>query len=117
MTNKYLAGVDIGRTGAKTSIYDLKGQIISSGYREYMCQYPKPNWVEQDPELLVTQAMESAREAMSKSGIKTDEVAGIGLSTQRCCSIFVDKQGNVLRPMISWQDNRTIAEVQDMREK
>ena len=117
MANKYLAGIDIGTTGAKTAIFDLHGTIVSSGYREYTCQYPRPNWVEQDPELLIMKAMESAKEAVSRSGIDPSEIAGVGLSTQRCCSIFVDRQGKLLRPMISWQDNRTTAEVQDIRSK
>lgn len=117
MTSHYLAGIDIGTTGAKTAIFDLQGKMIASGYREYTCQYPHPNWVEQDAELLVAQAIESAREAVSRSGIDAGEIGAIGLSTQRCCSIFVDGQGKLLRPMISWQDNRTEAEVADMRAK
>src|SRR5512135_3122139 len=115
MANQYLAGIDIGTTGAKTGIFDLAGHLLGSGYREYTCQYPKPNWVEQDPELLVAEAMRSASEAVGKAHIAPHAVAGIALSTQRCCSIFVDAQGRSLRPMISWQDNRTSAEVEEMR--
>lgn len=117
MANKYLAGIDIGTIGAKTAIFDLNGNILSSGYREYSCSYPKPNWVEQDASLLVEAAMESAEEAISKSNVNPRDIASIAVSTQRTCSIFIDKAGNLLRPMISWQDNRTTEEVEEINTK
>ncbi len=117
MANTYLAGVDVGTTGAKTIIFDLQGNIIASGYREYTCYYPKPNWVEQDAELLVTSAMDSAQETLSKSGIPPEEIASISFSAQRCCTLFIDKDDKLIRPMISWQDNRTAAEVEEIRKQ
>ena len=56
MANQYLAGIDIGTTGVKTGIIDLNGNVISCGYIEYGCSYPKVNWVEQDAQLLVESA-------------------------------------------------------------
>jgi len=117
MSTIYLAGIDIGTTGAKTAIFDLSGTMVSSGYREYVCDYPKANWVEQDPELLVASSMEASREAIAKSGIDPKAIAGIGVSAQRSCTIFVDRNGVPVRPMISWQDNRTSAEVDDIKQK
>ena len=67
MANRYLAGIDIGTTGAKTMVFDLTGKAIASGYREYSCVYPKPNWVEQNAPLLVSSAMEASREAHLES--------------------------------------------------
>ena len=117
MANKYLAGIDIGTTGAKTSIIDLKGNLLASGYREYPCFYPKPNWVEQDAQLLVESAVESTKEAISKSNVNPIDIASVAVSTQRTCSIFIDKFGKPLRPMISWQDNRTTEEVEEINAK
>ncbi|GAG58502.1 unnamed protein product [marine sediment metagenome] len=88
MSNKYLAGIDVGTTGSKTGIFDLNGNLISSGYREYSCSYPKPNWVEQDAKLIVGSAIESAKEAISKSNINPRDIASVSVSTQRTCSIF-----------------------------
>ncbi len=48
MKKKYLVGIDVGTTGTKTIIFNLEGQIVGSGYKEYKCYYPKLNWVEQD---------------------------------------------------------------------
>jgi xylulokinase len=117
MAGKYLAGIDVGTTGAKCGILDLNGNLIASGYREHGCSYPKPNWVEQDADLLVANAMEAAREAVAKSGIVPTEIASVSLSSQRCCTLFLDAEGKLIRPLISWQDNRTSAEVEEIRQK
>ena len=114
MDDIFLAGIDVGTTGAKTGIFNLDGKLISSGYVEYTCSYPKPNWVEQDAAHLAKAALESANKAISKSGIDSKKIASVSASTQRTCSIFIDKSGNPLRPMISWQDNRTIKEVEEI---
>lgn len=117
MSDKYLAGIDIGTTGAKVAIFDLKGNIISSAYKEYTCSYPRPNWVEQDPLVLIESTMDACRKAVAKSKINPENISSIGLSSQRSCTIFIDKQGNILRPMISWQDNRANTEVKEIESK
>ncbi|MBM4430990.1 MAG: xylulose kinase [Chloroflexi bacterium] len=111
---KYLAGVDVGTTGARCVIFDLKGNIIDGDYREYGCTYPKPGWVDQDMMFLLSQTMEACKAAIAKSGVKPEEIAAVGFSSQRSVTGPIDKNGNPVRPMISWQDARTAAEVADM---
>jgi xylulokinase len=117
MTGKYLAGIDIGTTGSKAAIFDLKGNVLGSAYNEYECSYPKPNWIEQDPAQLVDTAMSAARKAIALSGIDPVKIASAGFSTQRSCAIFIDKSRKPLRPMISWQDSRCTEEIKDITEK
>jgi xylulokinase len=117
MANKYLAGIDIGTTGSKATIYDLQGNSVASGYHEYKCEYPKPNWVEQDADHIIASSMQSAKDAVDDAKIDIAEVVSISFSAQRCCSIFVDKDGKQVRPMISWQDARTADEVEDIQAK
>lgn len=112
MGEQYLAGIDIGTTGAKVALFNLKGDILSSGYREYPCLYPKPGWVEQDLNLMVKSALEASRECMEKTNIKNTEISAVSLSTQRSCTIFADKDGNEIMPMISWQDGRSSHEAE-----
>jgi xylulokinase len=111
---KYLAGIDVGTTGARCALVDLQGDIISSEYREYGCTYPKPGWVEQDLDFLVAQTMEACKAAITKSGVDPKEIASVGFSTQRSVTIPVYADGKPVRPMLSWQDARTGAEVADM---
>jgi sugar (pentulose or hexulose) kinase len=60
----YLAGVDIGTSGAKGMVFDLQGNPLASAYREYPCSYPKPGWVEQDADHLVEATMDAMARAV-----------------------------------------------------
>lgn len=113
---KYLCGIDVGTTGAKTMIFDLESRVLGSAYREYGCTYPKPNWVEQDIEMVLEKTFETCREAVIRAGISPLDIAGVSLSTQRTTSIFLDGQERVLKT-ISWQDNRTTEEIGEIGEK
>ncbi len=116
MVKKYLIGIDVGTTGTKTIIFDLKGTIVGSGYKEYSCYYPKPNWVEQDVNIIIDAIFETNKQALKNSGINPSNVASIAASTQRGCCVFVDYNDKPLK-MISWQDNRTIEEVSKIDQK
>ncbi len=113
--SKILAGVDVGTTGARCMLFDPQGKRIGGHYCEYGAEYPKPGWVEQDASLLIDKTMEACRAAVTESGVCPSDVAAIGFSTQRSVTCPVDVQGNAVRPMISWQDARTGAEVEDMK--
>ena len=111
---KYLAGIDVGTTGARCALFDLKGNLLFSEYREYGATYPKPGWVEQDLDEMVERTMEASKATIVKSGFDPKEIAAIGFSTQRSVTVPVHKDGSKVRPMLSWQDARTGAEVGDM---
>jgi xylulokinase len=111
----YLLGVDIGTTGAKAIVFDPKGKQVSSGYYEYPCTFPRPNYVEQDVVLIVNRSMDAAAKAVEQGGFQKDDIAAISFSTQRCCTIFLDEAGALIRPMISWQDNRTVTELDQIK--
>ena len=115
---KYVASVDIGTTGSKGAVFSLSGEMLSSAYREYPCTYPRPGWVEQDADLLVRSAMEALKQAVENaSGINASDIVSLSVSAQRCCGIFLDEKEKQLRPMISWQDNRTADEVIEIEKK
>jgi len=115
MAEKYLVGIDIGTTGSKVAIFDLSGKIISSGYREYGCIYPKPNWVEQDLKMMLRLTAEASRECINKSNIDLSSIIAISLSAQRSCTIFINRSKDEIIPMISWQDGRTSSEVETIK--
>jgi len=116
----YLLGVDSGTTGVKAKLYDLKGKVMAEAYKEYGCIYPKPGWVEQDVHMLLEALYDVLAEVVKKAraqGIKPEEIASIGLSTQRCTHMYLDKDNNVLRDglALSWQDCRCIEENEWMK--
>lgn len=112
----YLAGVDVGTTGARCMIFDTSGRPVGGHYCDYGATYPQPSWVEQDGDLLSAKAMEACRAAIASAGIPPHDIASIGFSAQRSVTCAVDRQGRLVRPMFSWQDARTAAEVEDLRQ-
>jgi xylulokinase len=95
-------------------VFDLSGNALGSGFREYPCTYPRPGLVEQDADLLVESTMQAMAEAVRASGVSPAQIASLSLSAQRCCGIFLDAHDRQVRPMISWQDNRSPVEVKEI---
>jgi len=103
----YLMGIDVGTTGTKTILIDEAGKIISSSLEEYPLYTPRPNWAEQNPEDWWSATIKSIKGVLAKSGIKGEEIKGIGLSGQMHGAVLIDKNYKVLRPCILWCDQRT----------
>ena len=112
--NQYIASVDVGTTGARCALIDLNGKIVASEYCEYGAVYLKPGWVEQDADEMIAVAMQVCNATVAKSGIRPEQIAAIGFSTQRSVTVPVYKDGSKVRLALSWQDSRTGAEVADM---
>ncbi len=113
--SRYLAGIDVGTMGSRCCLFDLEGKRVGSAYFEYKAEYPRPGWVEQDQNAMIARTMDACAAAVKKSGIRPDEIAAIGFSTQRSVTCPVDMAGNAIRPMISWQDARSGRQVEAMR--
>ncbi len=103
-------GIDIGTSGTKTIAIDETGTILASASAEYPCDHPRPGWSEQSPELWWRATCETVKKALDKGGLKPKDVAGVGLSGQMHGSVFLDASGNVIRPALLWNDQRTAAE-------
>ncbi|MBI9106094.1 MAG: hypothetical protein JEZ04_05065 [Spirochaetales bacterium] len=117
MIKDLLVGVDLGTTGSKAGVFTIDGNMLGSGYYEYPCIYPKPGWVDQDVELLVESAMKAVKDALESSAVDPDRIAGVSFSAQRSCTIFLDEDNKLIRPMISWMDNRPVDEVAEINSR
>ncbi len=109
-----LLGIDIGTSGTKTIAISPAGEVLAQASAAYPCHHPKPLWSEQDPEDWWKAVVETVRGAVNKAGLKPEEVAGIGLSGQMHGSVFLDSDGQVVRPAILWNDQRTAAECDEI---
>ncbi|MFO7697823.1 MAG: xylulokinase [Anaerolineae bacterium] len=103
----YLMGIDVGTTGTKTLLIDDTGKVLASATSEYPMYTPRPLWAEQDPEDWWRAAVFSTRQVLKESGIDASEIAGIGLTGQMHGMVMLDAAGQVLRPCIMWNDQRT----------
>lgn len=109
MTNqKYIVALDQGTTSSRAVVLDHNANIVSSSQREFTQIYPEAGWVEHDPmEIYATQSS-TLVEALTKAGIRSDEVAAIGITNQRETTIVWNKEtGKPVYNAIVWQCRRT----------
>jgi xylulokinase len=112
---KYYLGIDTSTTATKALLIDPSGQVITVASSEYEYQTPYPLWSEQSPDLWWQGTCQSIRTALSQSGVDASSVAGIGLTGQMHGLTPLDGNGEVLRPAILWNDQRTAAECDQIR--
>jgi xylulokinase len=107
-------GIDIGTSGTKTLLIDEAGNVIAEAEANYPLHQPKPGWTEQDPEDWWKATVKTVRSVMRKSKLKPGDVKAIGLSGQMHGSVFLDQNGEVIRPALLWNDQRTAAECDEI---
>ena len=105
---KYYIGVDLGTSAVKLLLMDQEGQVVNIVSREYPLSFPHPGWSEQNPEDWCEQSKEGIKELISK--IDATEVAGISFGGQMHGLVILDKEDQVIRPAILWNDGRTYEE-------
>jgi xylulokinase len=103
----YMVGIDVGTSGAKTLLIDADGNVIASALEEYPLHTPRPLWAEQHPEDWWRATMGSIGAVLSRAGVRPVEIVGLGLTGQMHGMVALDEQGQVLRPCIMWNDQRT----------
>ena len=105
---EYILAFDQGTTSSRALVFDKQGAIVSLAQKEFTQFFPRPGWVEHDPdEIWATQAGVAA-EAISKKGIRSDQLAAIGITNQRETVVVWDrKSGRPIYNAIVWQDKRT----------
>jgi xylulokinase len=107
----YLLGIDIGTTGAKALLFDAAdGTTRASATTEYPMFTPQPLWAEQNPVDWWAATVTSIRSVLRQEGVDPHQVAAVGLTGQMHGLVLLDKHGNVLRPCIMWNDQRTGAQ-------
>ncbi len=114
---EYFIGIDSSTTATKALLIDEVGQVVAVAATEYGFATPHPLWSEQSPELWWDGAVQSVRHVLAKSGVAGSAVKGVGLTGQMHGLVLLDGQGEVLRPSILWNDQRTQKECDQIRAK
>src|SRR5690242_19173659 len=110
-----LLGIDVSTTGAKALLIDTSGHVVASATTPLSLSTPRPLWFEQAPEDWYAGAAKSIREALRKAGRTGADVVAVGLTGQMHGLVILDEAGNVLRPAILWNDQRTAAQCDEIR--
>jgi len=113
----YFIGIDSSTTATKALLMDEQGAVVAIGRSEYDFETPRPLWSEQSPDLWWDATVVAITEAIAAAGIDGADVAGIGLTGQMHGLVLLDDEGTVLRPSILWNDQRTQAECDEIRDR
>ncbi len=106
----YLLGIDVGTTGGKAILVSEDGSVEASATTEYPLLTAQPLWAEQNPADWWAAIVASIKRVLADGGVTPDQVAGVGLTGQMHGLVLLDAQGEVLRPCIMWNDQRTAAQ-------
>jgi len=105
---KYILAFDQGTTSSRSIIFDELGNIVAMAQKELSQIFPKPGWVEHDPEEIWNSQLYTAKEAMRNADITPSQIASIGITNQRETTVVWDKRtGTPIHNAIVWQDRRT----------
>ncbi|HAX92784.1 MAG TPA: glycerol kinase [Bacteroidales bacterium] len=106
--NKYILALDQGTTSSRAIVFNHSGLPVASAQKEFTQIYPKPGWVEHDPEEIWSTQAGVATEVLAKAGLKSSDIAGIGITNQRETTVVWNRQtGKPIYNAIVWQDRRT----------
>ena len=118
MAERYYMGIDQGTTGTTVLVLDSEWNLRGRGYREHTQYYPRPGWVEHDPEEIWQKVQEASAEALRAAGIEAADVRVLGLDNQgETCLVWERSTGRPIHNAIVWQDRRTAAEADRLRER
>jgi glycerol kinase len=107
---------DAGTTSVRAIIFDQEGQIKSVAQKEIRQIFPKPGWVEQDPQEIWFSQITVAVEALGRARIRPSDIVGVGITNQRETTIVWDrKTGDAVYNAIVWQDRRTAQECDKLK--
>jgi xylulokinase len=110
-------GIDVSTTSAKALLVNELGEVLSSESTALSLSTPRPLWSEQNPQDWWEACVSSIRRALHSAGAKGEEVKAIGLTGQMHGLVLLDEQGEVLRPAILWNDQRTAAQCDEIRQR
>ena len=116
--NKYILSIDQSTQGTKALLFDDKGALICRADRPHRQIVDERGWVEHDPEEIIKNTVQVAKDVVEKAGIDKADIAALGLSNQRETSVCWDRAtGKPLYNAIVWQDNRGTAICEELERR
>lgn len=113
----YFLGIDVSTTATKALLMDAAGRVVGVASSEYTYETPRPLWTEQHPAVWWQGTLMSIRQVVAQSGVRPADIQGLGLTGQMHGLVLLDEAGQVLRPAILWNDQRTAAECEEIRRR
>jgi glycerol kinase len=106
--DRFILALDQGTTSSRAILFDRSGMAVASAQQEFEQHFPRPGWVEHEPEAIWESQYQCARDVLHQHGISASQVEAIGITNQRETALAWDRQsGEALGRAIVWQDRRT----------
>jgi len=113
---KYILAFDQGTTSSRAILFDREGTIRGSVQREFKQHYPKPGWVEHDPDEIWSTQSGVAAEVIAAAKIPSSDVAAVGITNQRETTVLWNRRtGEPVHNAIVWQDRRTARDIDRLK--
>ncbi len=105
---KYVLALDQGTTSSRALLFDHDTRVVGVAQQEFEQHFPRPGWVEHDPDTIWRSQLDVAREVLETTGVVPSEIAAIGIANQRETTVVWDRRtGRPVGNAIVWQDRRT----------
>ncbi|RWZ59034.1 gluconate kinase [Halobacillus fulvus] len=114
---KYVIGLDLGTTSAKSVVFDINGHVKGEYEVGYPLLHPEPGYAEQDPLTIEKAALEALKVSREKAGADEKDIIGVGVSAAMHSLICMDEDGRPLTPSIIWADGRSTKEAAWLKEE
>jgi glycerol kinase len=110
-----VAAIDQGTASSRCLVFDRSGRIVSVAQKEHHPIYPRPGWVEHDPEEIWRNVEAVVGRALAEARLEASDVVALGIANQRETTLVWDRAtGQALHNAITWQDMRTDHIVRDL---
>ncbi|HMB90814.1 MAG TPA: xylulokinase [Rhodothermales bacterium] len=113
----FLLGIDVSTTATKALLIDEQGDVVAVAGSPHELSTPHPLWSEQDPAAWWEAAQQSIQQALQQANATDEDVLAVGLTGQMHGLVMLDAEGDVLRPAMLWNDGRSGAECDWIREQ
>jgi xylulokinase len=107
-------GLDLGTTGVRALLIDDAGALLGSATAEHPLHSPAPGWMEQDPADWWRATALAVRAALAEARLSADAVQAVAVSGQMHGAVLLDASGDVVRPCILWNDQRSVAQCDEI---
>jgi glycerol kinase len=105
---RHILVIDQGTTSTRSIVFDANVAPVAAAQQEFTQIYPRPGWVEHDPEEIWTSVLSTARQALAEAGLAATDIAALGITNQRETVVVWDRRtGRPIHNAIVWQDRRT----------
>ncbi len=111
---RYVAAIDQGTTSTRCALVDSDGRFVALAQREHSQSFPRPGWVEHDPDEIWRNTEAVVASCLEQAGVAASSIAALGITNQRETTVAWDGDGRVLAPAIVWQDTRTAQLCRDL---